>query len=47
MKWAGNKMIESVRVVPVPKSGKAADRGKDSVEEKYDAVNREYEGDVS
>lgn len=44
---AGNKMIESVRVVPVPKSGKAADRGKDSVEEKYDAVNREYEGDVS
>ena len=44
---AGNKMIESVRVVPVPESGKAADRGKDSVEEKYDAVNREYEGDVS
>lgn len=44
---AGNKMIESVRVVPVPEGGKAADSGKESVEEKYDAVNREYEGDVS
>ena len=44
---AGNKMIESVRVVPVPEGGKAADSGKELVEEKYDAVNREYEGDVS
>ena len=44
---AGNKMIESVRVVPVPEGGKAADSGKEFVEEKYDAVNREYEGDVA
>ena len=44
---AGNKMIESVRVVPVPEGGKTADSGKDSVEEKYDAVSREHEGDVS
>ena len=44
---AGNKMIESVRVFPVPEGGKTADSGKDSVEEKYDAVSREHEGDVS
>ena len=44
---AGNKMIESVRVLPSQKQGRLRTAGKDSVEEKYDAVNREYEGDVS
>lgn len=44
---AGNKMIESVRVVRVPEGGAAGDAEKDLVKDRHDTVIREHEGDVS